>query len=132
MLRRNPMKKRVFSIAIFMILMVGLIAYANAFAGADTIKQRMRERRPDITALKNDGVIGENNKGFLQFMGEKHSRQDVVEGENADRKQVYQAIAKQQGSTEAAVGARRAMKIAQTAKPGGWLQNASGTWYQKQ
>ncbi len=125
------MKKRVFSIAIFMTIMIGLIANADAFAGADTIKQRMLERLPDIIALKKDGVVGENNKGFLQFMGENRAKQDVVEAENADREQVYQIIAKQQGTTVESVGSRRALRIAETAQPGEWLQDPGGKWYQK-
>ena len=125
------MKTRAFSIAIFMILMTGLIAYANAFAGADTIKQRMLDRLPDIVSLKKDGVVGENNKGFLEFRGENRAKQDVVEAENTDRRQVYQAIAKQQGSTADAVGARRSLQIAQSALPGEWLQYPDGNWYQK-
>lgn len=126
------MNKRIFSIAVFFSVMIGLIAHADAFAGAERIKQRMIDRLPIIKALKKDGIVGENNKGYLAFIGDSRSKEDVVAAENADRKTVYQAIAEQQGTTIEKVGARRALQIAETAQPGEWLQRPTGEWYQKQ
>ena len=48
-----------------------------------------------------------------------------------DLQLVYGAIAKQQGTTAALVGQRRALQIADNAKPGEWLQDAGGKWVQK-
>jgi hypothetical protein len=55
----------------------------------------------------------------------------LVKAENRDRQLVYQAIARQQGTTAAVVGRRRALQIAENARPGEWLQDASGTWHRK-
>jgi uncharacterized protein len=123
------MKKNAFSIFISLILLAGLITVA--FAGADDIKKRMLERLPAIVSLKQQGVVGENSKGFLQFIGNIKTGQDTVEAENADRQKVYEAIAMQQGSTVDLVGTRRALQIAETAQPGEWLQDSSGKWYKK-
>jgi len=123
------MKNKAFSIIISMIMLGGLIANASAFAGADGIKERMKARLPVILSLKKQGIIGENNKGFLQFVTENKAEQDVVAAENSDREKVYQAIAKQQGSTVEAVSIRRAFQIVKKAKPGKWLQDANGKWY---
>ncbi|MFO7963382.1 MAG: YdbL family protein [Desulfobacterales bacterium] len=125
------MKMRVFSTVLFILLVLGFMAQANAFAGAADIKQRMLERLPTILALKNDGIVGENNSGYLEYLTDKKPKQEVVAAENADRRRVYQAIAEQQGTTAEVVGARRAMQIAQTAQPGEWLQDPGGNWYQK-
>jgi uncharacterized protein YdbL (DUF1318 family) len=102
---------------------------ATAFCGG--IKARMRDRLPRIIELKAAGIIGENNQGFLSFVGDRKPEQALVDAENEDRKQVYGAIAKQQGTTAAVVGQRRAMQIAEKAKPGEWLQDAGGKWIRK-
>jgi uncharacterized protein YdbL (DUF1318 family) len=117
-------------IALLPALILGiLITHGNASSKA--IKQRMIDRLPVIKSLKDQGIIGENNSGYLEFVGNKKERADVIEAENQDRKLVYSAIAKQQGTTVELVGKHRAIQIAQKAQPGEWLQDANGKWYQK-
>jgi len=111
-------------------LVAGLFLFAAAGFCAD-IKARMKERLPKIIELKAAGIIGENNQGFLAFVGTNKSEQALVDAENQDRQLVYGAIAKQQGTTAAVVGQRRALQIADNAKPGEWLQDAGGKWVQK-
>jgi hypothetical protein len=91
----------------------------------------MAGRLPQILALKDKGVVGEDKQGYLQFVGAAREKADLVQAENADRKQVYQAIAKQQGTTVELVGLRRAQQIVEIAKPGHWLQDGNGSWYKK-
>jgi hypothetical protein len=91
----------------------------------------MKERLPVIVELKAKGIVGENNKGYLEFVGGKKEKADVVAAENEDRKQVYAAIAKQQGTTTELVGKRRALQLAKRADPGEWVQDAAGKWIQK-
>ena len=91
----------------------------------------MIARLPEIKALKNKGIVGENNLGYLQFVGNKKEKADVVNAENRDRKLVYEAIAKQQNTTVEVVGKHRAIQIANKAQAGEWLQDANGKWYQK-
>ncbi len=98
---------------------------------ADDIKTRMKDRLPVILELKAKGIVGENNKGYLEFIGGKKEKADVVAAENEDRTTVYAAIAKQQGTTVELVGKRRALQISQKADAGDWLQDAGGNWYQK-
>ena len=107
------------------------IMLTSAYASSKAIKKRMIERLPTIRALKEKGLIGENNKGYLEFVGNKKENANVIEAENADRKKVYGAIAKQQGTTVELVGKHRAIQIARKAKPGEWLQDANGKWYKK-
>jgi hypothetical protein len=64
-------------------------------------------------------------------VGAKKASADVVAAENKDRQTVYQAIAKQQGTTAKLVGKRRALQIAKRAAPGEWVQDAGGNWIQK-
>jgi uncharacterized protein YdbL (DUF1318 family) len=103
----------------------------GATAFADDIKARMKNRLPVIKKLKTEGIVGEDNKGYLQFVGGNKAKADVVAAENKDRKTVYTAIAKQQGTTAELVGKRRALQIAKKAAPGEWVQDAGGNWIQK-
>jgi uncharacterized protein len=124
------MKHRKISISFF-ILIFSLFALTLTPALADSIKDRMKSRIPAINALKSKGVIGENNKGYLQYLGKQRPDKNTVNGENTDRKKVYSVIAKKQGVSADLVGQRRAKKIAQLAKPGHKYQTADGKWHQK-
>jgi uncharacterized protein YdbL (DUF1318 family) len=121
-MKNSPLKK---------ILAFFLIGFFIAGLFADDIKARMKNRLPTILELKAKGIVGENNKGYLEFIGGKREKADVVAAENEDRKAVYEAIAKQQGTTVELVGKRRALQISQKADSGDWLQDAKGNWYQK-
>ena len=116
---------------IFFLVTAALLISAATLAGAGDIKDRMLERLPEIQALKTDGVIGEDKDGFLKFRKDAGDKQALVNAENADRGEVYKAIAAKQGVSVQVVGQRRALQIAERAKPGEWLQNADGKWYQK-
>ena len=122
--------KRTTIIAILPVLILGLLI-TDLYASAADIKQRMIARLPIIKSLKDQGLVGENNMGYLEFIGKKKEKADVVEAENKDRRQVYEAIAKQQSTTAELVGKHRAVQIAEKAMTGEWLQDANGKWYQK-
>ncbi|MBW2502906.1 MAG: YdbL family protein [Deltaproteobacteria bacterium] len=105
---------------------------ARCFAGADDIKARMQERLPTIVQMKADNIIGENNKGYLEFVPGGSGRDEaVIKAENSDRQAVYSAIAKQQKTSAELVGERRAIQISERAKPGEWIQDKSGKWLRK-
>jgi len=116
--------------ALFVLLLFS--TQGMCFAGAADIKVRMQERLPTIVQMKTDGIVGENNKGYLEFVpGAAKKMQNVVADENKDRETVYSAIAKQQKTTTELVGERRAIQIAEKAASGEWLQDQSGKWYKK-
>lgn len=112
-------------------LLLSLLAGAAAAQSLSEIKARMEDRLPVIADLKARGIVGETNKGFLAFVGDQREKAEVVQAENADRAAVYEAIAQQQGVSADLVGRRRALQLRQQARPGEWLQNESGEWYQK-
>ncbi len=126
------MQRHVFyKIVVFMILMTFVPCFNVFGESANNIKARMKSRIPVINTLKEKGVIGENNKGYLEFIGGVREREDVVQAENADREKIYMAIARQQGVAFAFVGKRRARRIAAIAPPGEWLQDERGVWHRK-
>jgi uncharacterized protein YdbL (DUF1318 family) len=114
---------------VFFCMLVLILSAINGFS--QDIKERMKDRLPLIVELKKKGVVGENNMGLLQFVGETKEQENVVKEENNDRMKVYEAIAKQQGGTAEIVGKRRAIQIAEKAETGEWLQDEQGAWYQK-
>ena len=117
-------------IAIIAVFILGIMI-TDVYSASDSIKQRMISRLPVIKALKDQGIVGENNTGFLEFVGNRKEKADVVAAENQDRKLVYEAIAKKQGTTAEVVGKHRAIQIAGKAQDSEWLQDANGKWYQK-
>ncbi len=112
-------------------LTLTLALLAAVACQAASIKERMLARLPTINALKAKGIVGENNRGLLEYRTDQRVQQEVVEAENADRLAVYRAIAKKERVSVDLVGARRARQIAAKAPPGTWLQDERGRWYRK-
>ncbi len=102
-----------------------------AAAQAGSVKERMAARTPEILKLKAQGIVGENNQGYLEIRGDGGGAAGVVDAENKDRQMVYKAIAARTGGSVAQVGQRAAVRRAQVAGAGEWLQKPSGEWYQK-
>lgn len=98
---------------------------------AASVKDRMAERIPAINALKDQGLVGENNAGLLEFRTGQKPSQALIQDENKDRQSVYAAIAKKEGVSAQLVGQRRAKMLADNGKSGHWFQAADGKWYQK-
>ncbi len=115
--------------------LAGLLLLA-VFVQAESaeLKARFLERKPLLDKMKDQGWIGENNLGFLDFRGNAgKSRENVqlVKEENEDRGTVYAEIAVKVNVSAGEVGRRRAVQIAKLAAAGHWLQDAEGNWYQK-
>ena len=118
-----------------------VVVLAAAFAGATAslpaqdagaVKARMEQRQGAVDALKDRGIAGENNRGYLEVRGAASAAdQKTISDENADRREAYAYIAAQTGSDADAVGRRRAQQIAIASKRGVWVQDPSGEWRQK-
>lgn len=107
------------------------LLWCVAPATSASIKDRMKARLPTIIALKDQGAIGENAQGYLEYRGSDKPQQQVVQEENNDRRLVYAEIANKQGVDTALVGQRRAQQLAENGAPGHWFRAADGSWYQK-
>jgi uncharacterized protein len=124
------MSKQIFIVGLAVFLAIFFVAVLQAGPQED-LKERMRERLPEILELKAQGVVGETHDGLLAFVGEQRPREELVQAENLDRRRVYAAIAKQQGVAPEFVGKRRGQQIAEQAESGFWLQSEDGTWARK-
>lgn len=95
------------------------------------MKARMDQRLAQVDALKEQGAVGENNRGFLESRGGGGDSGAVVSAENQDREIVYAALAQKTGSSVDKVGKARAAKIAQNSRSGVWVQDEAGNWKKK-
>ncbi|MCP4345492.1 MAG: YdbL family protein [Desulfobacterales bacterium] len=127
--RISSFKFQVSSFKFQILLLVFCLTCVSSFA--EGVKSRMIKRLPVIKELKAKGIIGENNKGYLEFTGKKQEKQDVIDAENSDRKKIYEKIAKQQETKLEIVEKHRAAQIEKKAVKGEWLQDANGKWYKK-
>jgi len=94
---------------------------------------RFVARKADVRKLKSEGIVGEGASGFLLFVSvDKKESEKLVEVENADRKVVYERVAKLQNSTVDRVAKLKGEKNTREAKPGEYIQDASGAWVKKQ
>jgi uncharacterized protein YdbL (DUF1318 family) len=113
------------------LLALSFVMFCVQAGFAQGIKDRMLSRLPVINELKAQGLLGENNQGFLEFRSENKPNADVINAENSDRQEVYTAIAARQNATPALVGQTRAAQIAEKEAPGTWIQSADGAWTKK-
>ena len=114
-----------------LICTLAFLFVSTGIALAGGIKDRMKQRLPVIVSLKNKGIVGEGNNGYLGFVSAKKANADVIAAENKDRKAIYQHIAKQQSVSLELVQKRRAKALADRAKSGHFYQNEAGAWVKK-
>lgn len=93
------------------------------------IADSMKGRYSEVETLKGQGIVGENNRGLVELVGEsriqdaeqKNEVQRVVAAENKDRKELYKEIArinKDQDMNVGTVARVYAQKRLERAKPG--------------
>lgn len=116
----------------FLFLALALLFVPAFGQSAGEIQRRMRDRLPQLDALKAKEVVGENNRGFVEVRsGGDAAAAGVVADENRDREAVYALIARETGASPEAVGRARARDIADRSRPGVWIQQESGQWVKK-
>ena len=113
------------------ILIVICLAVSVQMVCAAGIKERMKARVPVIADLKTKGIIGEDNRGYLSFVGSKRASEAVIAAENKDRKAIYKHFAKQQKTTLELVEKVQAKRKAERARPGHYYQTPGGKWVKK-
>jgi uncharacterized protein YdbL (DUF1318 family) len=110
------------------VMLLGLAPLVSA-QNLGEIRARMEKRVAQVDSFKASGVLGENNRGFLEVRS--GDDQGVAAAENTDRGVVYAALAKQTGATADAVGKARAKQIFAASSKGVWVQSPSGEWLKK-
>lgn len=123
--------KKNYSIFILLALFVWFPVALPAQSAAE-VRDRMEKRLPEVDEMKKNGIVGENNKGYLEARQKVTNHQEgIIKAENADRKYVYTVIASRSNATPEFVGQQRAKQVAAKSARGLWLQNEKGEWYRK-
>ena len=94
----------------------------------DELQARFKQRYAQVKQLKRAGQIGETTAGMVEAVkgGLEEAAQKLVSEENADRSELYDLIAKKEGTTAAAVAERNALRNFQRAETGEYLKGKDG------
>ena len=122
---------RLHLLALATLVAFGLTVVVARAQDLGAVKARIAQRLPKVDELKANGVLGENNRGFVEARGNDAAAGAVIGAENSDRETVYAALAKQTGTSAEQVGRARARQIASASAAGVWLQRDDGNWYKK-
>ena len=96
-----------------------------------------KARTPEIQTLKTQGLIGENNRGFLTILKPAEiqaAEKSLMEAENHDRKFIYNTVVAQnhlESESLVKVEAEFAKTRHDRARKGDFIQIPSGKWIQK-
>jgi uncharacterized protein YdbL (DUF1318 family) len=114
----------------FLLSLILFFGYEIGFAA--TPADRIRDRLPEVDALKASGEVGEAADGYLAARESiQPTARDVVEAENRDRRALYSEIAGRTGQSTEEVGRQRALRVFELSRPGVWLKGPDGQWYRK-
>ena len=132
----NNMPDKIFiPAAACLIFLMGLstinVNMARANDPVAAAKARIVKRLSQIVYLKSKGIVGENNRGYLELIRPARQYEGLVREENRDRQIIYSYIARRQGVSVSFVEKLRAEQIRKRAARGQWLQDQEGRWYQK-
>ena len=137
--------RQVILIAVLSISLIGLIDVSHGLFAEG--KYELKEMTPEVkTALENrkerfeklrvfkrDGVVGENNRGYVEVLNSDSDARSLAERENQDRKIIYQAIEEQNHLSNAmeTIGKVFAQVQRDKAAPGEKIQAEDGSWVTK-
>jgi len=93
-----------------------------------------QSRYHQLQSLKQEGVVGENNKGYVTDLKNNAAAATLTAAENRDRRVLYEALAEQNklGNT-GLLEVQKAFADVQREKagPGDMVQSSSGDWKKK-
>lgn len=124
--------------------LVFLIAASVCFAAdydyktmTPDIEKALKNRQSryyQLQSLKQEGVIGENNKGYVTNLKDSATAATLTEAENRDRRVLYEALAEQNKlGSNGLLEIQRAFAEVQHEKAGlgDMVQSSSGAWEKK-
>lgn len=92
-----------------------------------------RDRYETLGEFKHKGMVGENNKGYVEALTQTEEVVVLVNAENGDRKVIYMTIAEQNGLVKALSTIEKVFAETQreNAEPGEKIQTEKGSWTTK-
>ena len=123
--------KLIFFVTLIALFVIPASTLLAANAKKDELKKRFQERYPAIRELKEKGVVGETDEGYLDWVGKKDSKStQLVDDENSDRKELYALLAKETHESPENVAKHAAQRNFEKAKVGEYLKVGS-KWHKK-
>lgn len=107
-----------------------LLGTAQA-ASLEDLQKRFAERLPKLAKSKAEGKIGEVFNGYVEAVKGDAGVSGLLDDENADRRALYEIVAKKQNISLAKVAELNGARNFRNAKPGEWLKGEDGKWTQK-
>jgi len=94
-------------------------------AGIQAAVASRKDRRPELVAMEEKGVIGENASGLVEVRTGS-AGQDLVQAENNDRLIIYKAVAEKNGTSFSDVQQLYAKRLQADAPSGTPVEGPSG------
>jgi uncharacterized protein YdbL (DUF1318 family) len=104
----------------------------------DALEEKIRKRFDELKPFFEAGAIGETNDGLVEIrdasvlpMKDRARLNRIVKEENADRKALYEEVAKELGVEAKDMPKLRrsfAEKWQEFTQPGWWVQDVAGNW----
>ena len=121
--------KSLLSTALVLLLVSSTALFA---ASKEELQKRFKERYPQLKSLKQSGTIGETSDGLVDFVKDRDAKAGkLVDAENADRKELYELVAKETKATPEEVATRNAKRNHDKLQPGEYYRGEDGKWTQK-
>ncbi len=95
--------------------------------------ENRRNRFDQLKALKAQGIIGENNRGYVEVLSDGPASRELAEQENKDRSLIYRTIEEQNNLSNALETIEKVFAQVQRdkASPGDKIQTEDGQWTTK-
>jgi len=86
-----------------------------------------------LSEFKSQGIIGENNRGYVELLTDDADAKKLVDQENENRQTIYATIAKQNGIEDEIATIERVFAQVQRDKAddGEMIQSEDGIWSKK-
>jgi uncharacterized protein YdbL (DUF1318 family) len=126
--------------SVVMVLSLVSVAFAQGYdiktmtPDVKSALQGRKDRFSDLKALKAKGLVGENNRGYVEALGGGADVKALVKAENVDRKAVYEAIVEQNELGNAALATVEGVFAGvqrDKAVSGEKIQDPAGVWMTK-
>jgi uncharacterized protein len=113
--------------------LAGLTPSARAADRQDELRERFKNRLPQLREAKSAGKIGETAGGFIEAVGalDDEKLKKHVDDENTDRRELYKLIAEKEKTTDEKVAERNAFRNFEKAESGDMLKDKDGRWRKK-
>ncbi len=99
-----------------------------------TALNNRRDRYEKLRSLKEAGMVGENNKGYVEVLGNDPEAKAIADAENNDRRFIYMTIVEQNNLPKDALATVEivfAQEQSDRANPGDKIQQEDGRWMTK-